>query len=516
LSRLGGLTAATGQKRTYSPWATLVVLCLSLLIISIDNGILNVALPTLIRELGATPSQVQWMVDSYLVVFGGLLLTSGRLADRYGRKRVLTAGLALFGVSSFAASFSTSPGEVILWRAGMGIGAALIMPATLSILVNVFTDSAERSRAIAYWSLMNATGAFFGPVLGGLLLRRFWWGSIFLVNVPVVVVALVLGRFRIPESRDPDVTPFDIPGAVLSIAAMVCLLWGIIEGPAQGWGQAQVVAGFVGALVLGAGFVVRELTAQHPMVDLSAFASPQLSAAAVAMMIAFMAMVGTMFLVTQSLQLVKGYTPLAAALATSGPIVVINFLVMPRAPGMIARFGTRWLVAGGTACIAVASVVISLTSVDSGYLNLFFGFAIMALGFSSFVPASTEAIVTAVPVEKAGGASAVNQLCRQLGQSLGVAIGGSIAASGYRASFARTSGSLPPPVAHSASSSITAALDTAEHLGPALANQLLAIADAAFLTGVRVAVLCAGALAVLATVFAAIAIPGRVRDHERS
>ena len=375
---------------------------MSLLIISIDNGILNVALPTMIRELGATPSQVQWMVDSYLVVFGGLLLTSGRLADRYGRKRILTIGLVLFGVSSLAASFSTGPEQVIAWRAGMGVGAALIMPATLSILVNVFTETHQRSRAIAYWTLMNATGAFFGPVLGGLLLRNFWWGSIFLVNVPVVAVALLAGRVLVPESRDPDVTPFDLPGAVLSMAAMAALLWGIIEGPAQGWGDPEVLAGFAAAALLGVAFIARERTAVHPMLDLSAFASPQLSAAAVAMTVAFIAMTGTMFLMTQSLQLVKGYTPLAAALATSGPIVAINFLVMPRAPGMIARFGTRWLVSGGTALITVASLVIARTTVSSGYLNLFVGFALMALAFSSFVPASTEAIVTAVPADKAG------------------------------------------------------------------------------------------------------------------
>jgi EmrB/QacA subfamily drug resistance transporter len=474
-----------------------------------------VALPTLIRQLGATPSQVQWMVDSYLVVFGGLLLSSGRLADRYGRKRVLTVGLFIFGGSSLGAAFSASPAELIAWRVGLGIGAALIMPATLSILVNVFTDPAERSKAIAYWSLMNATGGFIGPVVGGLLLRAFWWGSIFLVNVPVVVVALLAGSVLVPESRDPEVTPFDLPGAVLSTAALVSLLWGIIEGPARGWGSPVVLAGFLAAFLLGCGFLIREATARYPMVDLSTFASPQLSAAAVAMTVAFLAMTGTMFLVTQSLQLVKGYTPLGAAIATSAPIVTVNFIVMPRAPSMIARFGTRWLIAGGSACISVAAIIISATTVHSGYLNLFFGFAIMAVAFSSFVPASTEAIVTAVPAEKSGGVSAVNQLCRQLGQSLGVAVAGSIAASRYRTSFDRHSATLPPEVAHAGSSSITAAISTAEHLGPYLANELLGVAGAAFLSGVRAAVLCAAGLALLAAAFAAIAMPGRKEQDRR-
>lgn len=263
-----------GPQRVANPWWTLAVLCLSLLIISIDNGILNVALPTLTRQLHATPSQLQWIVDSYLLVFGGLLLTTGRLADRFGRKRVLTTGLVLFGLTSLAASFGTSPGQLVVLRAGMGVGAALIMPATLSILVNVFTDGPSRSRAIAYWTLMNAVGAFFGPVAGGLLLRQFWWGSVFLVNVPVVVVALALGHYLVPESRDPRSASFDVPGMVLSTGALAALLWGIIEGPALGWGDPEVALGFGLAVVLGTAFIVWERRIPNPMIDLAAFASP--------------------------------------------------------------------------------------------------------------------------------------------------------------------------------------------------------------------------------------------------
>ena len=416
-------------------WATLSILCLSLLVVSIDAGILNVALPTLIRTLGASPSQLQWIVDAYTLVFAGLLLTSGSLGDRFGRREVLTVGLIIFGSSSLAATLSTTPAELILWRAVMGVGAALIMPATLSILVNVFTEERIRRRAIAYWSLMNATGAFIGPIAGGLLLRHFWWGSCFLVNVPVVIIALALQRSLVPTSRDPDAARFDLVGAALSTLALASLLWAIIEGPDRGWTSTTIVGGFAGCVVLGGAFVTWERRAPSPIVDIATFREPQLAAAATAMTIAFIAMTGSMFLIVQSLQLVKGYSPLVAALATSGPITAINFILMPRAPALTERFGARWMVTAGAGLISVASLILATTTVHSTYLNLFIGFAVMATAFSVFVPASTEAIMTAVPKEKSGGASAINQTGRQLGQALGIAVGGSIAASGYRSGF---------------------------------------------------------------------------------
>jgi EmrB/QacA subfamily drug resistance transporter len=490
-------------------WWTLAVLSLSLLIVSIDTGILNVAIPTLIKELGATPSQLQWIVDAYTLVFGGFLLTGGSLGDRFGRRGVMTVGLVIFGASSLAAAFSTSPTQLILWRAVMGLGAALIMPATLSILVNVFTEERERRRAIAYWSLMNAGGAFLGPVAGGLLLRNFWWGSCFVVNVPVVIVAVALGRKLVPTSRNPTAVSFDPVGAILSVMALGGLLWTIIEGPVFGWGDPLIAGIAAVTVVLGAAFVVWERRVTHPMLDLGMFALPQLSAAAAAMTIAFMAMTGSMYLITQSLQLVKGYTPLAAALATSVPIVTVNFLVMPRSPQLIERFGARWMVSAGSILVACASLVIALTTVHSGYANLGFGFAIMALAFSVFVPASTDAIMTAVPREEAGGASAINQMTRQIGQALGVAVGGSIAASSYRSGFSASALQLPAATVHSAQSSITGALEAARHLGGASQAALLAVADHAFLHGVRLALIAAAGLAVCGAVFAAVAIPSR-------
>ncbi len=497
-------------------WFTLSVLCLSLLIVGIDNSILNVALPTLVRTLGATPSQLQWIIDGYVLVFAGLLLTAGKLGDRLGRKGVMLAGLAVFGASSLAASLATTPDQLIVWRCVMGIGAALIMPATLSILVNVFTEPRQRRRAIAYWSLMNATATFIGPVSGGLLLRRFWWGSCFLVNVPVVLVTLVLGQILVPSTRDPNAGRFDVPGAALSSAALGALLWAFIEGPVRGWSDVLVVGSFIAAAGLSLLFVAWELRVGDPMLDIAGFRTPQMSAAATTMTIAFCAMIGSMYLVVLSLQLVKGYTPLAAALATSGPIVTVNFVVMPLTPRLVERFGSRWMVIAGTGLIACASLVIATTTVDSPYVILFVGFALMALAFSIFIPASTEAVMTAVPAERAGSASAINQMARQLGQALGIAVIGSVAASGYRSGFPSrgVTGATAQAVAE-ARQSITGAIGVSRGLPAAPRQAILEAAHLAFVHGMRLALVVAAVLAVLGAIFAARAIPsGRLADHD--
>jgi EmrB/QacA subfamily drug resistance transporter len=488
-------------------WAALGVLCLCLLIVSIDNGILNVALPTLVRKLGATPSQLQWIVDAYTVVFAGLLFTSGNLGDRFGRRGVLTVGLVIFGSGSLMASLSNTPSELIGWRAVMGVGAALVMPATLSILVNVFTEEAIRRRAIAYWSLMNATGAFIGPIAGGLLLRRFWWGSCFLVNVPVVIVALVLLPQLVPTSRNPAAARLDLLAAGLSTSALAALLWAFIEGPTWGWLSPGIVGAFGLSALLATAFVIWERRAPAPMIDIAAFRSPQLTAAATGMTIIFIAMTGSMFLVVQSLQLVKGYSPLTAALATSGPITVVNFLLMPRSPALTARFGTRWLITAGATFVAIATLVIATTTVHSSYANLFVGFAIMATAFSVSVPAGTEAIMSAVPREMSGGASAINQTTRQLGQALGIAIGGSMAAVGYRSGFSARGVALPQSALHTAGSSITGAIEVARTLGATSRVQVLAAAHQAFLHGLRLALVTAAVLAACGAVFAALRIP---------
>src|SRR6476661_4222567 len=253
-------------------WLTLLVLCISLIVITLDNTILNVALPTLSRPttdggLGATASQLQWMVDAYVLVFAGLLLTAGSLGDRFGRYRFLATGLAIFGIGSLLSAFAPSANALIATRALMGVGGAFIMPATLSIITNVFTDPAERGKAIGVWAGVSALGIGLGPITGGILLEHFWWGSIFIVNVPIVIAGLVLGYFLIPESSDPSHGRLDPVGALLSVVSLGSLLWAVIEAPSKGWSSPPILAGFaIGAVLLGA-FFAWEINSRHPMLD---------------------------------------------------------------------------------------------------------------------------------------------------------------------------------------------------------------------------------------------------------
>ena len=298
-------------------WIALLVVCMSLTIIGIDNTVLNVAIPTLSHPaaaggLGASGSQLQWIVDSYTIVFAGLLLTAGSLGDRFGRYRALTIGLIIFGIGSAASAFATSATMLIGTRALMGVGASAIMPATLSIITNVFAEPRERSKAIGVWAGVAAIGIGIGPVIGGVLLEHFWWGSVFLVNVPVVLVALVLGFFFVPDSRDPSASALDPLGSVLSIVGLASLLYAIIEGPSDGWTSTGVIAGFlIGAVVLAA-FAWWELHSASPMLDLHFFENPRFSAASGAITITFLALFGMIFLLTQYLQLVLDYSTVEA------------------------------------------------------------------------------------------------------------------------------------------------------------------------------------------------------------
>jgi EmrB/QacA subfamily drug resistance transporter len=489
-------------------WQILAVLCLSLLVVGIDTSILNVAIPTLVRDIGATPAQVEWILDAYILVFAGFLLTAGRLGDRLGRKGVLSAGLLVFGTASLLGALSTSSAQLIVTRALMGAGAALIMPATLSILVNVFTEPRERLKAIAYWSLMAATSAFIGPVAGGLLLRQFWWGSVFLVNVPIVLVAWFAGHWLIPTSRDPEARGFDVVGAILSFLALGALLWSIIEGPAKGWLSGLVIGGFLTMIVLGALFVWWERRCPDPMLDMTTLGTPQLSAACTSILVASLAISGTMFITVQVMQFAKGYTPLASAFATSIPIVVMNFILMPRSPALKDRFGARTMMTIGLALIAACSLVFATVTVDSGYLNIFLGFVLMASGFSMFIPASTEAVMTSFSAAKAGSGSSLNQMSRTLGQALGIALVGSVVASSYRSQFSAAHiGAATTKNKGLARESINGAIGAAKNEGGKLATAILDASHQAFVSSMRIGLIVVALLAVGGALFAAWAVP---------
>jgi EmrB/QacA subfamily drug resistance transporter len=476
-------------------WWTLSVLCLSLVIVVVGNTVLNIALPTLVRELDATTSQLQWIVDAYALVFAGLLLTAGALGDRFGRKGALTIGLVVFGTASAASAFATSAGQLVALRAVMGVGAALIMPATLSILTAVFPP-AERNRAIAIWAGLAGAGAAIGPIASGFLLEHFWWGSVFLVNLPVVATALVAGRRLVPESRDPAQPPLDPVGALLSVAGLGALLYAIIEAPNHGWTAPATLAwGAAGLAVLGA-FAAWELRAAHPMLDLRFFRNPLFSSAAAAITMVFFAMFGSFFLLTQYFQLVLGYEPLEAGLRLL-PMAFTMVVAAPSGARLVEHFGPRRVVGAGLAVVAGGLVLLSQAQVASPYWYVALSLMVLACGMGLSMAPSTAGIMASLPLGKAGVGSAVNDTTRELGGALGVAVLGSLLASRYAAAMPEAVPGLPEPALGAVRNSLGAALGVASRLPDPIGPALAAAARSAYVEAMGVSLLV-GAAVVLA------------------
>lgn len=442
-------------------WWTLVVLCLSLVVTSIGNTSMNLAIPRIVGDLHASGSQLQWMIDGYVIVFASLLLVMGALGDRFGRKRLLHAGVAIFGAFSALAAFQTSPTGLIAARALMGVGAAMIFPTTLSILTNVFSDPRERAKAIGIWSGFAGVGVAVGPLGAGFLLEHFSWGSVFLINVPLCAVALLAGIFVIPDSRDPDGRPLDPLGSVLSVLALVSLLFAIIEGPDMGWRSTPVLTGFGLAVVFFTLFVGWELRTEYPVLDIRFFRSPRFSAASLTITLTFLALYGSTFLVTQYFQFVLGYSPIKTGFLTA-PVAVGIMIGGPNAPRFVNRFGTKRVVTGGLSLLALCLLSYSSNTIMSSLLwgslvRLGFGFG---LGFTT-APA-TESIMGSLPPARAGVGSAVNDTTRQAGGALGVAFLGSLFAARYRHAIAPRLEGLPADAVAAAHDSIGRALGWAE------------------------------------------------------
>ncbi|HZP31096.1 MAG TPA: MFS transporter [Acidimicrobiia bacterium] len=495
-------------------WWTLAALCLTLAIIGIDNTILNVALPTLVREVHASNSELQWIVDAYTLVFAGLLLTSGSLGDRFGRKGALTTGLVVFGAGSVAAAWSGNATQLIACRALMGIGASLIMPATLSILTNVFHEPRERARAIGVWAGVSGIGIAVGPITGGILLKHFWWGSVFLVNVPVVVTALVAGRFLIPTSCDPNASRLDPVGAVLSIVGLSALLYAIIQGPAQGWTDPGVVAGFAGAAAVLGAFVLWELHSREPMIDVSLFRNPRFTVASLSITAAFFAVNGVLFLLTQLLQFVKGYTPLEAGVRVA-PMAAMFMIMGPVSARIVEHVGTKRTVATGLLFGAAGMLVVATNDAASPYLQVFAGIVTISFGMGLVMAPATASIMEALPRARAGVGSAVNDTTRQVGGAMGVAVVGSLFASAYRSSIETRAHDLgiASAVVDRARESAGAALAAARNIGGGVGRAFARVIDDSFVHGMRVGL---GASAGICLVGAALAIrflPARGREH---
>jgi EmrB/QacA subfamily drug resistance transporter len=485
----------TPEQAYQRRWITLGVVCLSLTVISIDNTILNVALPSIVRNLGAEGSQLQWIIDAYTIVFAGLLLTAGSLGDRYGRKKALIGGLVAFGGFSALASQAGSADMLILARALMGIGGAFIFPTTLSILTNTFSGR-ERARAIGIWAGVAGLGIVIGPLAGGLLLEHFEWGSVFLVNVPVCTTAVVLAVFFVPDSRDPEEGRIDPIGAVLSIIALGLLLYGIIEAPVLGWTSPQIVSTLVGGLVMLAGFLLWELHTDHPMLDVRFFQRARFSAASSTIMLTYFALFGSTFLLTQYFQFVLGYSPLEAGLMTA-PVAVGIMGFAPQAPKLVDRFGTKRVVMVGLLIVAGALCCYASDTIMSGPITGALVRVIFGAGMGLTTAPATESIMGSLPPGKAGVGSAVNDTTRQAGGALGVAVLGSIFAVRYH-SVIGDAGFAPPATRAAVRDSIGKALDSAAQVGGPTGQAIIDASREAFIVAMRlvygtaaVIVLCA-------------------------
>jgi EmrB/QacA subfamily drug resistance transporter len=495
-------------------WLVLGVMCLSLLLIVMDNTIVNVALPTLQRELDASTSQLQWVVDAYILVFAGLLLTMGSLSDRFGRRGALAIGLTIMGLGSVLSSFATSADQLIGTRAIMGIGAAMIMPATLSIITNVFTVPRERAQAIAVWAATAGAAVAIGPVTGGWLLEHFWWGSVFLVNVPVVVVALVLGQLFVPTSRDPSAPPVDVPGLLLSIAGLVSLVWAIIEGP-KGWTDPEILGAFALAAVLLGSFVAWERRTRFPMLDVNFFRNPRFSAASAAIMLTFFAMFGWLFLLTQFLQSVLGYTAFEAGVRLL-PTAAVMMVVAPLSARAVERIGTKVVVATGMTVAAVGMVIASRLTAGASYPEVLASLVVFSAGLALVMAPATESIMGSLPRAKAGVGSAVNDTTRQVGGALGVAVLGSVMSSTYGPRVRDAISGLPAPqdVARAVSDQVGAAMQAASQIGGEPGRALADAASRGFADGMSTAFLIGAAALALGAVIVALFLPARARDFE--
>jgi MFS family permease len=409
-------------------WLALGVLCLALSVIVIDNTILNVALPTLRRDLRASETDLQWITTAYALVLSGLLLPLAVVGDRFGRRRLLLTGLVIFGSASTIAAFTTSPVQLAVTRGVMGIGGAATMPSTLSILGNIFSER-ERGRAIAIWTGTAGIAAALGPVVGGLLLSRFWWGSVFLVNVPVVALTVAGAMLLVPKSRAPGARAIDTPGAALWSGALAVLLFAIIEGPVRGWNSAPVLGCFAGAVALLALFARRETRAPTPMLSPAAARHPGMRAGAVTVMGVFFAIFGTQFVLTQWIQGPLKHGPLAAGIYFV-PFALATVVTATRNPALTHRFGHAAVILVGMAIMAVA-LLVTASAVSAHQLGLtVIALALVGAGEGAALPSGVELIMTSVPPAQAGSAAGVHETIVEAGGAVGVAVLGSTLAAG--------------------------------------------------------------------------------------
>ncbi len=476
-------------------WFTLAVLCLSLLLIVAGNSSLNVALPPIQRALGSSQSQLQWMIDVYSLVFAGLLLPAGALADRFGRKWALQGGLAVFLLASLAASFSTATWQLIVWRAVTGVGAAFIMPGTLSVLNNVFHDLREKQRAIAIWAGCAGLGGALGPVLSGVLLRSFAWGSVFFINVVICAVAIGAGLVLVPNSSDPHEAKLDPVGAALAVAGLAGVLYGIIEAPENGWSAPITIITIAAGAVVLAVFAAWELHAHHPMLDVRLFRVREFNVGSLTITLEYFAGYGFFFVSVQYFQIAHGYSPLTAALLAL-PVGVFSMIGAPLSARFVERYGPRTVVGVGLLISAAGLTLLGWVSPETDAILLLVAAALMGMGLGQTTAPSTTLIMTSVPRAKSGVGSAVNDLSRELGGALGIAVLGSVLSTAYQHKISPKLVAIPG-VPHGASTSVFTTLEAAKHLPAATAGQVAHLATSTFSSAFGIAMLGGAAVLVL-------------------
>jgi EmrB/QacA subfamily drug resistance transporter len=492
----------------------LTALLLAAFLVNLDTTLVNVALPAMVRELHATTTQLQWVVDSFNLVFAALLLTFGSLSDRFGRKGMLLAGLAVFGTASLVGGFTTSPAELIAARSVMGLGAAMTFPATLSLISNVFTERKERAQAIGLWGAIAGVAIAMGPIVGGWLLEHFSWASIFIAMAPVAALAIALAALVVPTSKDEDAAAPDIPGLVLSSATMALLVFTIIEAPAYGWAARRSIAGFAASAVLLAAFIIRERRAAHPMLDVRLFRNLRFSAASGAVTISFFTLFGFIFLITQYFQFVRGYGPLSTGVRLL-PVALSVGAGSVAGTQLAVRAGTKLVVTTGLVATAgFYAWVAATTSATLSYGVIAAQMVIYGLGMGLTSAPATESIMGAISRRKAGVGSAVNDSTRLVGGTLGVAVIGSVYASIYGSHLTATLPAAVPgrfaAIAHQSVGAAYLAAGKISALGhPALGQALHQASTNAFLRGLTVGAIVAGGIAAAGAVLAVLFLPAQ-------
>ena len=512
---LPGSAGTGGINPSDRRWLILPVLCLSVFLVVVDNTIVNVALPTLNKHLGASITSLQWIVDAYSLAFAGLLLAGGGIGDRLGRKGTMQFGLVFFGVFSAAAAASHSTGSLITTRALMGVAAAFVFPASLAILTSVFPDPAERQKALGIWGATSGIAVAFGPIVGGTLLEHFWYGSIFLVNLPIVAVTLLAGQLLIPRLPRVRLHRFDVRGVVLSTAGVTALVLAIIEGPQWGWSATGTLACFAAAAVLLSVFTVAELHTEGPLLDVRVFLVRRFTGGALSISVAFFCLFGFIFLITQYFQFVKGYSTLSAGVHTL-PFAVVAAVFTPLAAVVALRIGSRVVVSVGLLLMGGGLAVTALNSqANTAYWGpIVVAMVLLALGLSSITAPTAEAVMGSVPDEQRGAAAGVNNTTRELGGTLGVAVFGSIFASSYAPKIISAFRPLPIPAGPKTEShqSVAAALAVIRHAPHAVRPALDAIVFHAFHSGLEVACFAGAGVALLGAAAAFRLLPGRTPD----